>query len=276
MKYICCYSGGHSSSLVAVEAVRRYGKENVVLLNHDISSNVEHEDIKRFKQEVADYLGVPITYANADDFETRDPITVSLELGGFKFNNTPALCTYYLKTKPFADWLGKNYPVKKEHTREDITVLYGFDKEETTRINRRVGVMNGMGYKTDYPLAFWDRTIYEIEEIGVNKPITYERFKHANCIGCLKAGRQHWFLVYCLRPDIFQRAKEAEEEIGFSIIKHVYMEELEVKFKEMVDKGITPTEHMQHQTFWASVRKELQEDEEVPCECFEGQVTLFE
>ena len=69
MKYIVCYSGGHSSALVAVEAVRRYGKDNVILLNHDISSKVEHEDIKRFKQEVADYLGLSITYANADNFE---------------------------------------------------------------------------------------------------------------------------------------------------------------------------------------------------------------
>jgi PP-loop superfamily ATP-utilizing enzyme len=44
MKYIVCYSGGHSSALVAIEAVRKYGKENVILLNHDISPNVEDAD----------------------------------------------------------------------------------------------------------------------------------------------------------------------------------------------------------------------------------------
>ena len=37
MKHIVCYSGGHSSALVAVEVVRKFGKENVVLLNHDIN-----------------------------------------------------------------------------------------------------------------------------------------------------------------------------------------------------------------------------------------------
>jgi len=31
MKYIVCFSGGHSSALVAVEAVRKAGKENVIL-----------------------------------------------------------------------------------------------------------------------------------------------------------------------------------------------------------------------------------------------------
>lgn len=209
-KYIVCYSGGHSSSLVAVEAVRRYAKENVILLNHDISSNVEHGDIKRFKQEVADYLQVPITYANMEDFEELDPINVSLKLGGFKFNNSPALCTYNLKTKPFQEWLEDNYPVAKGEIREDIVVLYGFDIEEKTRINRRVGIMATMGYRTDYPLALWGRTIKNIEEIGIQRPITYEQFKHANCIGCLKAGRQHWFLVYCTRRDIFERAKQAD------------------------------------------------------------------
>lgn len=36
-KYIVCFSGGHSSAVAAIETVRKYGKEQVVLLNHDIS-----------------------------------------------------------------------------------------------------------------------------------------------------------------------------------------------------------------------------------------------
>lgn len=48
MKHLVCYSGGHSSALVAIEVVRKFGKENVILLNHDIKSTSEGEDIKRF------------------------------------------------------------------------------------------------------------------------------------------------------------------------------------------------------------------------------------
>ena len=81
--------------------------------------------------------------------------------------------------------------------------------------------MRSMGYKTEYPLANWERTIFNTEEIGISKPVTYRIYKHANCIGCLKAGRQHWYVVYCLRPDIFN-LKEAEKEIGYSIIKDVF------------------------------------------------------
>ena len=69
MKYVVCYSGGHSSAVAAVETVRRFGKENVVLLNHNISSKVEQGKIKDFKREVAEYLQLPITYANCEDYE---------------------------------------------------------------------------------------------------------------------------------------------------------------------------------------------------------------
>ena len=52
MKYVVCYSGGHSSALAAVETVIRHGRKNTILLNHDISGKVEDEDVKRFKAEL--------------------------------------------------------------------------------------------------------------------------------------------------------------------------------------------------------------------------------
>ena len=45
MKYVVCFSGGHSSALAAVETVLRHGRRNTVLLNHDISNKVEDEDV---------------------------------------------------------------------------------------------------------------------------------------------------------------------------------------------------------------------------------------
>ena len=63
-KHVVCFSGGHSSALVAVEVVRRFGAADVVLLNHDINPRAEDDDVKRFKREVAAHLGLPITYAS--------------------------------------------------------------------------------------------------------------------------------------------------------------------------------------------------------------------
>ena len=49
MTHIVCLSGGESSAIVAIEVCRKFGIDDVVLLNHDISSKVEDADVKRFK-----------------------------------------------------------------------------------------------------------------------------------------------------------------------------------------------------------------------------------
>ena len=270
MKYIVCFSGGHSSALCAIETVRKYGKENTILLNHNISEEVEDKDIKRFKQEIADYLGIEITYANMEGWEHKTPLRVCRELGGFKFGNSPTLCTTKLKTEPFHKYLKENFPVKKGEVRDDVVIIYGFDKKETARIQRRSSIMANMGYKTDYPLAFWDRTIESTEEIGIARPSTYGLFRHANCKGCLKAGMQSWYLTYCLYPKLWKEAKETENEIGYSILKDKFLEELEPKFEQMKCQGFVPSEKISPQKFWAKVEKELQEIGQIswlPCEC---------
>ena len=274
MKHIICYSGGHSSALVAIEVVRRYGTENVVLLNHDISSWVETQDIKRFKQEVADYLKLPITYANIGGLsaeELPDQFDVVKKAQAFKVGSEPELCTSRLKTQPFMAWLKVNVPDKY------CVLYYGFDANETVRIQRRSGILGNLGYKTDYPLALWqERTIQSTNDIGILPPNTYDSFKHANCIGCLKAGKQHWYIVYCSRPDVWQKAKDTEEDIGYSIINGVYLEELEEMFEKMKQQGVPQTEHIKHQTFWKIARAEVKEYDKqledetkdvLPCEC---------
>lgn len=263
MKHIICYSGGHSSAITAIEVVRKFGNKDVILLNHNISSHVEHEDIKRFKQEVANYLGLDITYANMDGFEEMPPIKVAEKLSGFQFAPGQALCTYNLKTKPFYKYLEENCKDK-----ENYTIYYGFDIEEENRIMRRQDIMRSMGYKTDFPLAYWNRTIYDTEEIGIDRPRTYKIFKHANCIGCLKAGKQHWYVVYCLRPDIFQEALEAEEIIGHSIIKGTFLKDLIPIYEETKAKGICPNDKENSATFWARVNDTIPEQMSfMPCDC---------
>ena len=267
MKYVVCYSGGHSSAIAAVEAVRRYGKENVILLNHNICPRVEHQDIKRFKRDVADYLGVPITYANMDGWEEKDQFDICVDLGTI-FAGKPgkALCTNKLKTEPFTKWLSDNYPVERGSIRDDVCIVYGFDVDETTRITRRTGIMAAMGYKTEFPLLWEHRTINHIEDVGIQRPITYGVFNHANCIGCLKAGKQHWFTVYCLYPDIWEKAKSMEESVGFSIIKGNFLKDLETEF-ELIKGKLPPTEKIKPQTFWAKARKLISNDDYLPCNC---------
>lgn len=268
MKHIVCYSGGHTSAIASVESVRKYGRENVILLNHDINERVEDPDIKRFKKEVADYLNIPITYANMPGVEEKDQFDICIELGAFKYGiQSSALCTRELKTKPFHDWLKLNYPATPPQVRDDVEIIYGFDMNEPQRITRRVGIMATMGYKTDYPALWQNRTIREIEEIGITRPKTYEIFNHANCKGCLKAGKQHWYIVYCLYPDIWEKAKQAEQEIGYSILRDKYLQELESEFEMLKNKTLPATEKIKPQKFWATARKYISEEDILPCEC---------
>jgi len=270
MKHLVCNSGGKASAIVLIEVVRKYGVKNVIALNHDISPKVEDEDIKRFKNEVADYLGMQITYANMDDWEEKDQFDVCLEKSGFQFQAGNAICTYNMKTLPFYKYLKENFPVEPGEIREDVIIYYGYDPEETNRITKRKQYLYAQGYNTDFPLTWEKRTIYSTEEIGIKEPSTYEIHKHANCKGCIKAGRQSWYLNYCLYPDIFEKAKQTEIILGHTIIKGVSLEELEPMFKELKDRDLEATEKVDHYTFWKTAKSRLKEDPNqlrMPCDC---------
>ena len=298
MTHLICYSGGHSSARVAMNVAKKYPNDKIILLNHNINSEVEDMDIQRFKEEVADKLNLEITYANykgiLDKDKIPDQFDTSLELKGFKFGNGTELCTYTLKTEPFHKWLDENFPVKKERgclpeRRDDLIIYYGFDLEEKNRVQRRSQILGSKGYRTDYPLALWkdaDHTI--VVDAGIRPPLTYKdlkginvksvdykgqgAWKHANCVGCLKAGKQHWYVVYCVRPDVWEKAKATEEIIDHSIIRNNYLEDLEEDFEKLKQLGLEPTENIDGRTFWATARKMLKKsiesDEDLkPCEC---------
>jgi len=266
-KHIVCYSGGHSSALVALHVAETRGTQDLILLNHDISAWVEHEDIKRFKREVAEYIGLPVTYATYMDAQ-YDQFDVCVKAQAFKVENGQELCTNRLKTRPFMAYLESEHPAK------DVVIYYGFDLNEQKRITRRAGILGQLGYKTAFPLATSNVRVRATEDIGIARPMTYGAFKHGNCVGCLKAGWQHWYIVYCTRPDIWEKAKWAEDEIGHAIHHDengpVYLIDMEPKFEAMKRAGIPATEHISHQRFWAGVQKVIEikvQANLLPCEC---------
>ncbi|UYZ60089.1 hypothetical protein [Hymenobacter latericus] len=274
--HIVCFSGGHSSGIVAIEVVRRYGKENVLLLNHNINRNYEDADIKRFKQQVADYLGLPITYANIDGIEDDalipDQFDISLRKKGFKAPGTgDAFCTYELKTKPFMQFLELNFPDK------NVVIYYGFDDDEQHRIARREMILGNKGYKTDFPIARWPSTIEETSEIGIPRPMTYATYKHGNCAGCEKGGIQHWYVTYCHRYDVFTKAKNTEASLGYTILKDqrggvtkpLPLTDLEPVFARMKCAGVPNTEHYDEGKFKKYLKQYRLPELSLfaPCEC---------
>ncbi len=259
MKYVICYSGGKSSSECALSVAAKYGPENVILLNHNITPKVEQQCTKKLKDDVAEYLGLEITYANHKNWEEATPIDVCLDAGAWKSGKGPILCTNRLKTEPFKRWMEQNDPDKEN------VYVYGFDMNEQNRINRRSQIMGMMGYKTMYPMTWDESAIVRLEDIGIDPGKIYDKFNHSNCIGCLKAGWQHWYIVYCERPDLWQHGKEAEEEIGYAIHKDnhgpVYLVDKEEMFSKMKACGVEPTEKINSARFWADAKKAVKEYE---------------
>jgi hypothetical protein len=265
--------------LVAIEVVRKFGKDNVVLLNHNISPRTEGPDIKRFKKEVSEYLGIEITYANYGGIMIEDEIPDQFDVlnGAFTNQKHQALCTHELKTKPFMAWLSEQG--FNGLFGDSCIIYYGFDKSEGDRISRRIGILSALGYKTDYPLAFWDeRTIVSTLDIGIERPNTYDTFKHANCVGCLKAGILHWYVTFSIRRDIFEKAKNKEMDLGFAIntvttnkeTNPLFLYELEPFFHNMQSDGIPATEHQSSKKFVAMLKSKyglVDQSKGIPCEC---------
>jgi hypothetical protein len=204
------------------------------------------------------------------DSGSKNQFQVVVDAKAFKVGSGQVLCTNRMKTEPFHNWLSENYPEK------DCVIYYGFDNTapELVRVQRRASILGAQGYQTDFPVALWtERTIASTKEIGIEPPLLYSTFKHANCIGCLKAGKQHWYIVYCNYPEIWEQGKWAEDQIGYTIFKETSLVDLEPKFKAMKEAGIQPTEHIQPQTFWAGAKKAvlelsvIQNENSIPCEC---------
>lgn len=275
MHHIVCFSGGHSSGLVALAVVRRFGPQCVTLLNHDIHPHKEDADIKRFKVAVASHLGVPITYANYGDLSSEqlpDQFQVSLNAGGFKQPGSGnAFCTHELKTKPFHAYLTQH------HAPGQAVIYYGFDDDEQERIARRRHILGTMGYTTCFPLAEWPDTLESTREVGIEPPLTYAIYNHGNCAGCLKGGIQHWYVTFCHRPDVYAQAEATEAALGYTInrsraykrVTPLPLAKLRQIFARMQADGVHDTEHYPIGKFSWDLRRYQIDGTDIrkPCEC---------
>ena len=285
--HIVCFSGGASSARIAIHLSDKIKKgeiekDRIILLNHDINPKAELEDVKRFKREVAEYCNLDITYANMKDWDKLDQFDVAEKHGGIKFSQVAYTCTKHMKTLPFSTWIKDNQEISK-----NAIFYYGFDDNprEMERSERRVRIMEEMG---GYKVKFLLQEI-ELPQCPIKLPAQYDNFKHANCIGCFKGGSQHWYVVYCLYPSVWERAKKLEEtklsgEFRSILTKTVngvkvkkFLKDIECDFRRMKRIGIKPTEHIQSQTFWADVKKRLAqpnlfdyESWKTDCDCMVG------
>lgn len=61
---------------------------------------------------------------------------------------------------------------------------------------------------------------------------------------------------------------KAEEKIGHSIIKDIFLKDLIPIYEDVKSKGICPNDKENSQTFWARVNKTIPEQVSfLPCDC---------
>ena len=204
-KHIVGFSGGTSSAYVAKMIADKY-PGNTVLLFHDTKS--EPKDNYRFRQEISNFIGVPIT----DDSDGRD-IWEIFKDEGYLGNGRNTPCSRILKQERSMNYMKNNKPA----------ILYiGFTPKEYRRGQRTFARYLKQGIEVKFPLIeekiTKERCNYTIENCwNIKIPKRYEWLDHANCIPCIKGKKAYWGLIYMYDRKAWERAVKAEKDYGHTI-----------------------------------------------------------
>lgn len=217
MYYIVSLSGGVPSAVTADRAIKRYGRNKVVLWFADTLA--EDEDLYRFLDDcLKRWGGSLIRFA---DGRTPEQVAESKHIIP---NQKIAPCTFILKIEPFTEWLWR--------VPKNVTVLLGYDWSEINRIEKRrqYHIHNGrwrkpQGYQEripgvyeDYPLL-WNPIMYdpfaEVKSWGIEIPSLYRLgFDHNNCGGvCFRQSIADWMIARDVLPERFDHKAKWESEM---------------------------------------------------------------
>ena len=177
-----------------------------------IDTGGEHEDNKRFVNDIQDWIEYPVdTIKNTKGYVDHfDVFRKTRFLNGDK----GARCTVELK---------KRVRQEIEDLMEDIQVFgYCYDKREIERAVR---------FRSNNPeVELWTPLIEEglshsdclgmIDMANIELPVLYKQgFNHNNCLGCVKGGMGYWNKIRQFYPEIYEKMAKIERELGNSVLK---------------------------------------------------------
>jgi len=222
MKHIVQFSGGAASSYVAWMVAQKH-PHNTVLLFHD--TKAEHPDAYRFREQVSDYIGIPIT-EYSDGRSLWEVIDDNKALPSYFMR----FCTRILKQEPAEEFL--------QDMQEDYILYNGFGPDEGRRVQRATARAESLGRTVSSPL--FDEQIHDgqVKNIirndwGICLPEPYQHLLHNNCIPCFLGGKEHFRRVAKHYPEQFDRAIMKEDDIGYTVFKDCTLREL----REEADRG---------------------------------------
>ncbi|MCK6255459.1 hypothetical protein LCY76_02315 [Fictibacillus sp. KIGAM418] len=218
--HVAMFSGGAASAYVAYYIVQKYGKENCVLFFTD--TLWEDIDNYRFMEEVAEYIGLDITYRT----DGRTPEEVFFDVR-FLGNSRMAKCSEELKVRQTLIYLEE---LRDEHNLEPI-LYFGIGPHEQ---HRAVNLQNFYEHNPIEPIATrfpmietfkedLDAKIIIRDEWKIALPRMYGLgFSHANCAGrCVRGGLGHYALLYRVWPEQYLEQEAMEERFREKFNKDV-------------------------------------------------------
>ena len=210
-RVVVWFSCGATSAIAAMEAVKEYGRGNLVVAYCATSS--EHPSNAQFLRDVEAWINHPITILKSDKY---DDIFDVFERTGWLVGPAGARCTTELKKA-----------VRQQFEDFDDIQVFGYDPSERGRVSKFMA--NNPEVKIWCPLI--DRGITKahcleiLRQAEITLPAMYQSQKsggaydHNNCIGCVKGGAGYWNKIRIDFPEVFERMAKVERKLGAAICK---------------------------------------------------------
>lgn len=225
MKHIVLFSGGANSSFVAKMIAEKFNKKDIIFLFND--TKAEHKDSYRFRRQVSEYIGIPITEVS----DGRDLWQVIEDNNCLPSDRFP-FCTRILKQEPTEKFL---------KTIKEPYILYnGFGREEWRRVQRSQARAESLGRVVQSPLYHSHISSDEVKNIIKNEwriclPEPYKYLSHNNCIPCFKAGKGHFKAIAKYYPEEYVKAIEMENLIGHTVFEDISLSLLREQTSSQLD-----------------------------------------
>lgn len=212
------FSCGAASAAAARLAVDAYGDECEVVYCDTMAT--EHEDNRRFFDDVQRWLSRDITIIRSAKYATIDDV---FERRRYMAGHNGAICTTELKKLP-----------REAMQRPDDIHIFGYTAEEKRRaddFDERNPALHTEWILIDQWITK-ARCLEMLQSAGIALPAMYALgFEHNNCIGCVKATSPgYWNRVRRLFPETFARRAHQSRLINARLVRvrdeRVFLDEL--------------------------------------------------
>lgn len=212
-RIVSWFSCGSASAYATYLALQKY-KEIEIVYCEVIN---EHSDNKKFLKDFENKFKVKINILKNEKYN-GDIYKVFRERKFIK-NQFGAPCTMLLKKE-----------MRKKYQKPDDIQIFGYTAEELGRRDRLIDANPEI--ITDDILI--DNNITKnicknwLIDNGFELPVMYKLgYQNNNCIGCVKGGMGYWNAIRKDFPEIFDKMAKLERELGHSVCKESYLDELE-------------------------------------------------